>query len=121
MNKMLFMALLHTDMPDSDVLYNTLRGSWPIMWHYKIQTYFVVMRSTVEAAWFISYGMKRVYIASQILNSEHKLPNVHAHVPDIWHFTCSKNLEINSIVYNFHITHIHAQAQARPKPGPACH
>ena len=51
----------------------------------------------VEAAWFISYGVYRVYMASQILNSEHKLHNAHAHARDVWRFTRDKNLEINSM------------------------
>ena len=48
-------------------------------------------------AWFIDYGMnRRVYIASHILDSKHKLQNVHVHAPDVWHFIRGKNFEINS-------------------------
>ena len=96
------MALLHTDGPwysEGDVRYITLDlgGSRPVMWHHKFKfKHTLLSLQTVEAAWFISYGMNRVYTANQIFNPEHDLHNIHVHVPDVWRFTHGKNLEINS-------------------------
>ena len=66
------------------------------MWYNKIQNTLLACIQTVEAASFISFGMNKVYIASQILNSEHKMHNAHVHAPKAWRFSRGKNLEINN-------------------------
>ena len=96
MTTMLLMELLHTDGPCLGGWFTVHYDHGPLCDTTKFKHTLLSCIQTVEAAWFIGYDMNRVYIAGQILNSEHKLPNIHAHAPDVWHFTRDKNLEINS-------------------------